>query len=113
MLDCAFLGTLVADAETKTSKAGKPYLRFRVAVGGGDDVQFVSVMLFGDAIDELRDAVKGAKVYVEGRLKLDAWVGQDGAERHGLSVMSAYARLAQIGDRRPKRESTDAFGLPS
>ena len=114
MIDCAFLGALVADAERKISKNGKPYLRFRVAVGGGDDVQFVSVMLFGDCVDELGDLTKGTRIYVEGRLKLDRWSGQDGAERYGLGVMSAYARIAQIGDRKPKRDSVpDAFGLPS
>jgi hypothetical protein len=56
MIDAAFLGSLVGDAEMKTSKNGKPYLRFRVAVGGGDEVQYVGVMLFGDCVDELRDA---------------------------------------------------------
>jgi single-stranded DNA-binding protein len=113
MLDVAFLGSLVADAELKTSKNGKPYLRFRCAVGGGDDVQWVSVMLFGDCVEELRDAVKGVRVYCEGRLKLDKWTGQDGVERQGLSVMSSHARIAQIGEHKPKRESADAFGLPS
>jgi single-stranded DNA-binding protein len=112
MIDCAFFGALVGDAELKTSKAGKQYLRFRVAVGSGDDMQFVGVMLFGDAADELRDATKGTRVYCEGRLKLDTWTGQDGAERHGLSAMCAYARIAQIGARKPKRDSTDTFGLP-
>ena len=98
MIDCAFFGALVGDAELKTSKAGKQYLRFRVAVGSGDDMQFVGVMLFGDAADELRDATKGTRVYCEGRLKLDMWTGQDGAERHGLSAMV--------------RLRTDTFGLP-
>jgi hypothetical protein len=27
--------------------------------------------------------------------------------------VSAYARIAQLGERKPKRETTDAFGLPS
>jgi len=114
MIDCAFFGSLVGDAEAKTSKNNKPYLRFRVAVGSGDDVQFVSVMLFGDCAQELAAATKGTRVYCEGRLKLDRWIGQDGVERHGLSVMSFYARAAQIGDRKPKRESVpvDPFGLP-
>jgi hypothetical protein len=45
---------------------------------------------------------------------LDKWTGQDGAERHGLSAMCFHARIAQIGDRKPKRDSVpDVFGLPS
>jgi single-stranded DNA-binding protein len=111
MIDCAFFGSLVADAERKVSKNGKPYLRFRCAVGSGDDTQFVGVMLFGDCVDELGDATKGTRVYCEGRLKLDKWTGQDGAERYGLGAMCFYARGAQIGDRKPKRESVpDIFG---
>jgi single-stranded DNA-binding protein len=103
-IECAMFGTLVTDAECKVSKNGKPYLRFRLAVGSGDDVQFVSVMLFGDNVDELSDATKGTRVYAEGRLRLDKWTAQDSSERYGLSVMSFYARAAEIGGRKRQRD---------
>jgi single-stranded DNA-binding protein len=48
--------------------------------------------------------VKGAVAYLEGRLSLDEWTGQDGARRQGLSVMARYCRLPQIGRNKPKRE---------
>jgi single-stranded DNA-binding protein len=47
--------------------------------------------------------VKGARLYVEGQLRLDEWTGSDGAKRHGLSVISWHTRLTQIGRNRPKR----------
>ena len=97
-IECAFFGTLGRDAEAKTSKSGKSYLRLNVRVGDGDAAQWVSVMAFDSKAIELADKlVKGANVYVEGRLALDEWTGQDGAKRHGLSVMSFHCRLAQIG----------------
>ena len=33
-IDCAFYGFLAADADARTSKAGKPWVRLRVGVGG-------------------------------------------------------------------------------
>jgi len=46
--------------------------------------------------------VAGARVYVEGILKLDEWTAQDGTKRHGLSVMSWHCRLSQIGRNKPR-----------
>lgn len=56
------------------------------------------------AIDVADRLVKGAKVYLEGRVTLDEWSGQDGAKRHGLSVMSWHCRLAQVGRHRLQQE---------
>ena len=42
-IDCAFFGFLAADADARTSKAGKPWVRLRVGVGRDDDVQWVNV----------------------------------------------------------------------
>jgi len=46
--------------------------------------------------------VAGARVYVEGILKLDEWTAQDGTKRHGLSVMSWHCRPSQIGRNKPR-----------
>jgi hypothetical protein len=50
-IDCAFYGFLAADADARTSKAGKPFTRLRVGVGRDDDVQWVSVAVFGKTAD--------------------------------------------------------------
>jgi single-stranded DNA-binding protein len=93
------------DAEAKTSKSGKNYLRLNVRIGDGDDAQWVSVTSFDQqafaAADKL---VRGARVYVEGSLKLDKWTAQDGTERHGLSCMARLTRLPTIGRNRPRRQ---------
>jgi single-stranded DNA-binding protein len=103
-IEAAFFGALGRDAEAKTSKAGKAYLRLNVRVGDGDGVQWVSVMAFDqNAIDAADKLLKGARVYVEGSLSVTEWSGQDGGKRHGLSMMSWHCRLSQIGRNRPKR----------
>ena len=88
MIDCAFYGFLAADAETKVSKAGKTWVRLRVGVGKDDDLQWVSVAVFGQAAEVAAKLNKGDRCYVEGSIKLDTWTGIDGTERHGLSVAS-------------------------
>jgi single-stranded DNA-binding protein len=103
-IEAAFFGALGRDAEAKTSKTGKAYLRLNMRVGDGDGAQWVSVMAFDqNAIDAADKLLKGARVYVEGSLSVTEWSGQDGVKRHGLSVMSWHCRLAQIGRNRPVR----------
>jgi single-strand DNA-binding protein len=103
-IECAFFGTLARDAESKTSKTGKHYLRFTARVGDGDDACWVSVMTFDDRALELSDKfVKGARVYVEGRLSLNQWTDQAGAQKTGLNVMSFHTHLAAIGKNKSKR----------
>lgn len=104
-IECAFFGTLGRDAELKTSKSGKQYLRLNVRVGDGDGAQWVGVMVFGaDAVELAPKLLKGSRVYIEGSIKLDQWTGQDGSKRHGLSVMSWHCHLAAIGRNKPRRQ---------
>jgi single-stranded DNA-binding protein len=101
IIEAAFMGSVVRDAEAKVSKAGKSYLRFTARVGDGDQAQFVSVMYFGPDAAELNMA-QGTRVYVEGSLRLDKWE-KDGQPRTGLSIMSFHCRVAAIGRNRPAR----------
>jgi single-strand DNA-binding protein len=105
-IECALFGSLVRDAEAKTSKAGKQYLRLNLRVENGETAHFINTTVFdADAIPIADKLVKGARVYLEGRLTLDEWTAQDGSKRHGLSVMSWHCHLAEIGRNRRKRES--------
>ena len=85
-IECAFHGFLAADAEARTSQAGKPWTRLRIGVGKDEAVQWVSVAVFGKAADHAAGLKKGDRCYIEGSIKLDTWRGNDGVERHGLSV---------------------------
>jgi single-stranded DNA-binding protein len=105
-IDCAFFGFLAADADPRTSKAGKPWARLRVGVGKDDDVQWVSVAVFGKAAETAAALKKGDRVYCEGSIKLDTWRGTDGVERHTLAVAAFKCeRTHKIGRTREKRTS--------
>jgi single-stranded DNA-binding protein len=104
-IEAAFFGALGRDAESKVSKTGKPYLRLNIRIGDGDAAQWVNVMTFdARAIEVAAQMLKGARVYVEGRLSLDEWTDQAGVKRHSLSVLSWHCRLAQIGRNKSKPE---------
>jgi single-stranded DNA-binding protein len=104
-IETAFFGSLACDAETKTSRNGKPFNDWG---GEGDGAQRVNVMAFnGEAIERPAKFEKGARVYVEGTLRLEEWTGQDGAKRHGLSCMAWHCRLAAIGRNRPSKSRPD------
>jgi len=105
MIDCAFFGFLARDADARTSQAGKLWVRLSIGVGRDDNVQWVSVAVFGKAAETAAQLVKGDRCYVEGTIKLDTWTGNDGAERHGLNVAAFKCdRTHNIGRNRPKRD---------
>ena len=85
-IECAFHGFVAADAEAKVSQAGKSWTRIRVGVGKDDAVQWVSVAVFGKHAEAAAELKKSDRVYIEGTIKLDQWIGNDGVERTGLSV---------------------------
>jgi len=106
-IDCAFFGFLAADAERRTSQAGKAWVRMRVGVGKDDAVQWISVAVFGKAAETAGELQKGNRIYCEGTIKLDSWTGNDGLERHGLSVAAHRCEEThRIGRNRPRRKHT-------
>ncbi len=116
MIDSAFTARLGRDAELRHVKGGAlAMLSFSAAVetratntDGEDETQWVRVVRFGPDAETLAPRLtKSARVYVEGRLKLDHWTGQDGAERTGINVVASLVQpLGQIGRRRPKKPRT-------
>jgi single-stranded DNA-binding protein len=105
-IECAFFGFLAADAEVRTSQAGKQWARLRVGVGKDDAMQWVSVAAFGKAAETAAELKKGDRCYCEGTIKIDSWRGGDGTDKHSLSVSSfKLEKTHQIGrNRPPKRE---------
>jgi single-stranded DNA-binding protein len=108
-IECAFFGFLAADAELRTSQAGKQWARLRVGVGKDDAMQWTSVAVFGKAAETAAELKKGDRVYCEGTIKIDSWRGSDGADKHGLSVASfKIEKTHQIGrNRPPKRDKPE------
>ena len=104
-IEAALFGTLGRDAELKVSSKGKTYLRATIAVSEGEATTWVNAMIFDQAAtDNAAKLIKGARVYVEGRISINEWTDWDGKQRHGLSIMSWHCRLSQIGRAKAKSE---------
>jgi single-stranded DNA-binding protein len=113
-IDCAFFGFIAADAEARTTQAGKQWVRLRVGVGKDAAIQWVSVAVFGKAAEIAAELKKADRVYCEGAIKLDSWRGNDGAERHSLAVTSfKIEKTHQIGRNRPRKQERPVAGRTS
>ena len=91
-IHAAFTGRLGGDAQVRTTRAGKPWAAFPVAVDTTKDAEagtaWVKVALFGDSVDELAPRLtKGCQVYVEGRLTLRPWTDGDGKARPAMATI--------------------------
>jgi single-stranded DNA-binding protein len=108
-IDVAFYGFCASDADRRTSQAGKTWTRLRVGVGKDEDLQWVSVAVFGKAAEAAGELRKGDRIYCEGTIKLDVWTGNDGTERAGLSVAAfKIERTHNIGRNRHTRDKATA-----
>ena len=112
-IHAAFTGRLGKDCEVRTTRAGKPWAAFTVAVDTNVDSEagtaWVRVALFGDTVEALAPRlVKGAEIYCEGRLTLRPWTDADGKARAGLSLAASLVQpMGQIGRRKPKARPHD------
>jgi single-strand DNA-binding protein len=113
MIDAAFSGFLAAEPDSRTSQAGKPWVRLRVGVGQGDDIQWISVACFGKNADLAGALHKGDRVYAEGTIRLDKWTGADGVERSGLDVRAVrLVHTHLIGRAKPPPPADDRRSAP-
>jgi single-strand DNA-binding protein len=115
-IHCAFEGRLGRDAEIRTARASrKQFVAMSVIEGEGDDAQWLNVVAWSESLAEIAgQLVKGAEVYVEGKIKLRSWESESGT-RHGLSVSASLVQpLALIGRSRPKapRKTSAARSRP-
>jgi single-stranded DNA-binding protein len=88
-INCSFYGFLVADAERRSSAAGRTWVRLRVAVGRAEAAQRARVVALGETVDAASTLKRGDRIYVEGRLTLDKWRHSNGAEKYGLSIVAS------------------------
>src|SRR5258708_24528741 len=111
-IDAALLGTVVRDAELRTSAAGKPWMSVIVRSGDGDAASFVQVAIFGDAAVALGRIEKNEKLYAEGSIRINEWTTAAGEKRTGLSMAAWRAARPGVGRNKPKRPLLDRTGTP-
>ena len=118
------IGRLGRDPELRYTGSGTPVCNFSLAVnrrrGSRDSQQQEETDWFRvTAWERLAETcanylAKGRQVYIEGRIRLDTYTGQDGQERSNLAV-TAY-EMQMLGSRRDQgmsSESMDDSGAPA
>lgn len=85
-------GQLTADPVSRESKSGKPFVTAQLRVTAENESLLLSVVAFDEAVcDILARLKKGDAAAVSGRAKPTSWLGQNGEQRRGLSVVAASA----------------------
>ncbi|RME81273.1 MAG: single-stranded DNA-binding protein [Caldilineae bacterium] len=107
------IGNLGSDPEMRYTPSGKAVVNMRLAVntGYGDNQRTDWFTLV--AWDKLAEAcaqyvVKGSRIYVEGRLQIRQWEGEDGQTRYATEVV---ARQIIFLDR-PNGKPQNGAGVP-
>ena len=120
MIFASIQGRAAADAERRTSKAGRDFVKVNTAVNVESNKNkdakpmWVSVLSFdADVSIKLNDLVKGDNFGAVGKLSRNRYTGNDGNEREGWtlfcdSVISPYAENGRSSDSpETKQDLTD------
>ncbi|MGH8589173.1 MAG: single-stranded DNA-binding protein [Gammaproteobacteria bacterium] len=108
-------GRLGRAPEQRTTAAGKAMVTASMVVDLGRDSEapeWFSLAAFGTIGESLARHQKGDMVAVSGKLTKSAWIGKDGTERSGFSVLAdsiASARTVRPGKEQARHEHTDAL----
>ena len=92
------IGNLTRDPEIRTTPTGQTVASFGVATNRvwtdqsgqkQERVEFHNVVAWGKLAEICGQYLrKGAKVYIEGRLQTNDWVGQDGVKRYKTQIVA-------------------------
>jgi len=119
------IGNVGTEPEMRYTPNGNPVTSFRMATNRRyttsegeqrDETEWFTVSAWNRLAETCNQYVtKGMKVYVEGRLKSDEWVGQDGQPRFRMEITANEVKFLDRGpsaevplDRGPSAEVTIA-----
>lgn len=118
------MGNLTRDPEIKYTPKGTAIAAFGLAINrnysteGGEkreEVTFVDIEAYGKVAEIIGEhCKKGSPLYVEGRLKLDAWDDkQSGQKRSKMKVIAEHFQfIGSKGERsEPQRSETSTSGF--
>jgi len=107
------IGNVGTDPEMRYTPNGNPVTSFRMATNRRyttsegeqrDETEWFTVSAWNRLAETCNQYVtKGMKVYVEGRLKSDEWVGQDGQPRFRMEITANEVKFL---DRAPSTDVT-------
>jgi len=106
------IGNLTRDPELRYLQSGMAVCDFGLAVNRTwrnpageqkEEVLFVDLTAWGKQAETVSEYLqKGNPIFVEGRLKMDQWTGQDGQKRSKMTVV--VERFQFLGGRRGAKE---------
>ncbi len=103
-------GSLIADP-TRRSGAQGDFATATIRVATDDGAILVSVIAFGDQVEQILAHRQGGAVAIAGRATLRSWVGKDGETKCGLALVAeqiASASAARRADAERRRGNRDA-----
>ena len=115
------MGNLTRDPELRYTPDGMAICNFGIAVNdsfrrgsegdGKDDTMFIDVATFRKQAENCGQYLKkGRRVLIEGRLRLERWQAQDGANRSKHTVSANVVQFLSAGEERGgSNESTSAL----
>lgn len=97
------IGNLTRDVELRYLQSGMAVTDIGLAVNDRrknangewiEEVSFIDVTVWGRTAEVMSEYLsKGSPVFIEGRLKLDSWEGQDGQKKSKLRVVCERMQL--------------------
>jgi single-strand DNA-binding protein len=112
-------GRLGSEAELKYSANGAPFLTFNLAVDDAKKAEdapteWLRVVCFGEMAEDLAPRlIKGARVYAEGRVRLESWTTREQEQRSTLKLMAWVVQPMGVESRRPRQAGPARTGGPA
>lgn len=110
--NATIIGHVVADAEQRADKQGKPVTNFKIAVNQGygenKSVGWYKVVCFGKTAEWAgKNIKKGQACLASGELKMEEWTGKDGHKNVSPEIVaSQVTSLEKKQKDDDKQEST-------
>ena len=115
------IGNLTRDPELRYLPSGKPVTSFTVAVNerrkssAGEPVESVEYFqnqVYGNSAEACaQHLVKGSKVYVDGRFRLERWTDREGKERTTPTIIASDVRF--LGRPRSAQGAAEVSASPA
>lgn len=93
MAQLLLLGRATKDAESLTSKEGKNYTRFSIAVNnyinGEEETSFFTALIFNKTAETAAEKIKkGDLVMVDGKPEIDAYLSNEGEAKATMKIIA-------------------------
>lgn len=101
-IEAHFTCRLSKDAESRTTKTGKPMVLLSTVVSDGDADTWVSILAFEDQAEQVAALPKGTEVYARGKIKAGLYRPEGGEPRVSLTLLATHVEPLVL-ERKPRK----------